>query len=187
MRATRGDRTLAVVRGDITAQETDAVVNAANKALAPGGGVAGAIHRAAGEQLWEECAKIGGIDTGEAVITGGYQLPADYVVHTVGPVYGQDEPAAELLARSYRESLRLADSKGLASVAFPALSTGAFGYPMAEAAEVAFATLLEELDQAHHVREVRLVLRGERDQALHADVLERLAAERGWEIAAEEP
>jgi O-acetyl-ADP-ribose deacetylase (regulator of RNase III) len=183
MRVIREDRSLEVVRGDITTQDTDAVVNAANKALAPGGGVAGAIHRAAGEELWEECAKIGGIDTGEAVITRGYQLPADYVVHTVGPVYGSDEPAAELLARSYRESLRLADEKGLASIAFPALSTGAFGYPMAEAAEVAFATLLDELPDCAHVRVVRLVLRGERDHQLHTEILERMAPERGWQTA----
>ena len=183
MRATRDGRTVEVVRGDITAQDTDAVVNAANKALAPGGGVAGAIHRAAGEELWAECAKIGGIDTGEAVITRGYQLAAPYVVHTVGPVYGSDEPAAELLARSYRESLRLADEKGLTSIAFPALSTGAFGYPMAEAAEVAFATLLDELAACEHVRLVRLVLRDERDRQRHAEVLGRVAPERGWEVA----
>lgn len=183
MHATREDRSLEVARGDITAQDTEAVVNAANKALAPGGGVAGAIHRAAGEELWAESAKLGPIDTGEAVITRGYQLPAAYVVHTVGPVYGQDEPAAELLARSYRESLRLADGKGLGSIAFPALSTGAFGYPMAEAAEVAVATLLDELAQAHHVRLVRLVLHGERDRQLHAEVLARLAPEQGWQVA----
>lgn len=182
MRACQGDRCLEVVRGDITAQELDAVVNAANKELAPGGGVAGAIHRAAGPGLWEECQPLGGCETGEAKITGGHELPADYVVHTVGPVYGQDEPAADLLAASYRNSLRLADEHGLHSIAFPALSTGAFGYPMAEATEVALGVLLDELPARQDLTLARMVLRGERDYALHRDAARRLAEERGWTL-----
>jgi O-acetyl-ADP-ribose deacetylase (regulator of RNase III) len=182
MRLCDDDRCLEVVRGDITAQEADAVVNAANKALAPGGGVAGAIHRAAGPGLWEESRELGGCETGEAKITKGYELPNDYVIHTVGPVYGQDEPAAELLAASYRNSLSLAGEKGLTSVAFPALSTGAFGYPMAEAAEIAVRTILETLPQVETVKRVTLVLRGARDWELHRDVAARVGRELGWQV-----
>lgn len=183
MRACKDNRCLEVVRGDITAQELDAVVNAANKELAPGGGVAGAIHRAAGPGLWEECKPLGGCATGEAKITGGHQLPADYVVHTVGPVYGADRPEGELLAAAYRNSLRLADAHGLSSIAFPALSTGAFGYPMDEAADVALGVVLDELPDLASITRARLVLRGEREYALHRDAARRLVEERGWTLA----
>jgi len=182
MRLCYNDRCLEVVRGDITAQEADAVVNAANKALAPGGGVAGAIHRAAGERLWEETRGLGGCETGEAKISGGYDLPNEYVIHTVGPVYGEDEPAADLLADCYRNSLKLAGEKGLTSVAFPALSTGAFGYPMADAAEVAVRTLLATLPQLETVKRVTLVLRGVRDWEVHRDVAIRVGQEMGWRV-----
>ena len=172
---------LEVVQGDITAQETDAVVNAANKALAPGGGVAGAIHRAAGPQLWEACAKLGGCETGEAKITAGFNLPAKYVVHTVGPVYGESGSSAELLARAYANSLRVADEQGLESIAFPALSTGAFGYPVQEAAEIALRTLLQELPRQDSLRLVRLVLRGGGDLKVHEDKAGKIGQELGWE------
>ncbi|HKL77555.1 MAG TPA: macro domain-containing protein [Gammaproteobacteria bacterium] len=181
MRLCWEDRCLEVVRGDITAQDGfDAVVNAANKELAPGGGVAGAIHRAAGPGLWEECRGLGGCATGEAKISGGHDLPNPHVIHTVGPVYGQDEPAAELLAASYHNSLLRAEEAGLASVAFPALSTGAFGYPMAEAAEVAVRTLLATLPDLQSVKRVALVLRGIRDWETHRDVAARVGEEMGW-------
>ena len=180
MRFCREQRCLEIVRGDITAQTTDAVVNAANKALAPGGGVAGAIHRAAGEELWEACRPLGGCDTGEAKITPGFQLPAAHVIHTVGPVYGQDEPAAELLAQSYRASLELADREGLGSVAFPALATGAFGYPPGEAAEIAARTLIATLPELNSVELARLVLRGQRDFEVHLQAARKVAGEAGW-------
>jgi len=186
MRICRDHRCLVIARGDITAQETDAVVNAANQALAPGGGVAGAIHRAAGPELWEACRPLGGCATGEAKITPGFALPAAHVIHTVGPVYGEDEPADELLARCYRASLELADRHGLASVAFPALSTGAFGYPVGEAAAIAVRTLLEALPGLEHVNTARLVLRGQRDFEVHRDAARRVAAELGWRVAAGE-
>ncbi|MDH3792303.1 MAG: O-acetyl-ADP-ribose deacetylase, partial [Rhodospirillales bacterium] len=126
----------------ITTLEVDAIVNAANTELAPGGGVCGAIHRAAGPELAEECAKIGGCPTGEARITGGYRLPAKHVIHTVGPVWhggGQGEDA--LLAACYRNSLDLAQDHGLASIAFPAISTGVFGYPLERATGIAVETV----------------------------------------------
>lgn len=185
MRIGTDDRWLEITSGDITREETDAVVNAANKALAPGGGVAGAIHRAAGEGLWTECRDLGGCETGEAKITGGHGLPARYVIHTVGPVYGEDEPAADLLARCYRESLRRAEEKGLESVAFPALSTGAFGYPVSESAPIAIGALMEGLEQGGSVSRIRLVLFGQRDYEAHRQAGEAQARRRGWRVEEE--
>lgn len=181
MRYTQGELELEVLRGDITRQEVDAVVNAANARLAPGGGVAGAIHRAAGPELWEACQQLGGCRTGEARLTPGFALPAEWIVHTVGPVYGQDEPAAELLASCYRQSLHVADEAGARSIAFPALSTGVFGYPLADAAEVAITTLLEELPRRETVSRARMVLFSEDDAHVHEQVLERLATKAGWQ------
>lgn len=181
MRFRQGDHALEIRRGDITRQDVDAVVNAANARLAPGGGVAGAIHRAAGPELWAACKPLGGCATGEARITDGFALPARWIVHTVGPVYGRDQPSAQLLAASYRNSLAVADEAGATSIAFPALSTGAFGYPLEDAAEVAIATLLEALPQRQHLREARMVLFGEHDQRVHDEVLARLGPEQGWE------
>jgi O-acetyl-ADP-ribose deacetylase len=161
-----------VSRGDIAAQQdVTAVVNAANAQLMPGGGVAGAIHRAAGPGLAEECRPLAPIRPGEAVITGGHDLPNRHVIHTLGPVYGQDRPESELLAACYRNSLRLADEHGIDSVAFPAISTGIFGYPVEEAAEVALRTVLEEAEKLENVRLVRFVLFGERDSEVHENVL----------------
>ena len=158
MRVTVGQTQLEMVKGDITQEVTDAVVNAANRQLAPGGGVAGAIHRAAGPGLWEECQQLGGIDTGEAVITSGHNFWARYVIHTVGPVYSGAPEDSRLLARSYRNSLRLAVDSGLSSIAFPSLSTGAFGYPHGEAAQVAMETVVEFLQENHRLHLVRFVL-----------------------------
>lgn len=183
MRYRQGEHEIEVLRGDITRQHVDAVVNAANARLAPGGGVAGAIHRAAGAELWEACRPLGGCETGEAKLTDGFQLPARWIVHTVGPVHGRDEPADELLAASYRNSLSVADEAGAASIAFPALSTGAFGYPLEEATEIAIGTLLAELPQQRNLRHARMVLFGEGDERVHAEALARLGAAAGWEPA----
>lgn len=167
--------TVEVVRGDIASQEdVAAVVNAANAQLQIGGGVAGALHRAAGPSLAEECRPLAPIEPGEAVITGGHGLPNEYVIHTLGPVYGSDRPEEELLADCYRNSLKLADEKGLDSVAFPAISTGAFGYPLAEATEVALRTVLETAGRLAHVRRIRFVLFSDRELEAHEDQLSSL-------------
>jgi len=164
-----------VVRGDITAQpDVEAVVNAANAQLMPGGGVAGAIHREAGPGLAEECRPLAPISPGQSVITSGHRLPNDHVIHCLGPVYGVDEPVGRLLADCYRSALELADDEGLASVAFPAISTGAFGYPAGEAAGIALSTIVEVLPTLGHVRLVRMVLFGRDDHELHRGELERL-------------
>ena len=156
-----GGAKLELVEGDITRQDTDAIVNAANSSLLGGGGVDGAIHRAGGPKILEECRQIGGCPTGEARLTTGGNLKARYVIHTVGPVYqggGRREP--ELLASCYRESLKLASSKGLTSVAFPSISTGAYGYPLSEAARVALKTVMDYLSQHQEIKLARFVLFG---------------------------
>lgn len=168
------DNVLELVKGDITAQKTDAIVNAANSRLAPGGGVAGAIHRAAGYELWEECKKLDGCRTGEAKITKGYNLPAPYVIHTVGPVYSSSDDDPILLKASYENSLKLAKEKDLKSISFPALSTGAFGYPKREAAGIAFNTIMNFLRNNKKPNIVRFVLYSERDFNIHKEVLENL-------------
>lgn len=137
--------------------------------------MAGAIHRAAGPKLDEECRPLAPIEPGEAVITGAHQLPNRYVIHCLGPVYGRDEPAAGLLASCYRNALRLAEENRIASVAFPAISTGAFGYPMEEAAEVALGTLAEVAPDLTEVRRVRFTLFGEDALRAHEAALEGVA------------
>jgi O-acetyl-ADP-ribose deacetylase (regulator of RNase III) len=164
-----------LVEGDITRQDgVDAIVNAANAMLLPGGGVAGAIHRAAGAGLAAECRPLAPIAPGQAVITGGHDLPNPWVIHCLGPVYGIDEPSAELLASCYHDALAIADERALSSVAFPALSTGVFGYPLREAAEVALGTVLERAPTLSHVRRVRFVLFGSDALRTHEDALSRL-------------
>lgn len=162
-----------VVVGDITRQDTEAIVNAANSTLLGDGGVDGAIHRAGGPEILEECREIRrtrfpeGLPTGEAVITTGGKLPALYVIHTVGPIYGEHRgEEAELLANCYHNSLTLAVEKNLTSVAFPAISTGVFGYPLAEAAEVSSLTIENFLATDMQLQEVRLVFFQPRDAAL---------------------
>jgi O-acetyl-ADP-ribose deacetylase (regulator of RNase III) len=145
-------------KGDITKQQVDAIVNAANKTLRGGGGVDGAIHKAAGPELLEECKEIGGCPTGEARITKGYQLPADHVIHTVGPVWnGGDNDEDELLANCYKSSLRLATENDLETVAFPAISTGAYGYPLERAHRIALQTVQEYLENHELPEEVTFV------------------------------
>ena len=176
MEVERDGVTIECVRGDITSQpDFDAVVNAANAQLRTGGGVAGAIHRAAGPGLAEECRPMAPIEPGEAVISGGHDLPNPRVIHCLGPVYGRDEPSDELLASCYREALARAEEEGLASVAFPAISTGAFGYPMEEAAEVALRTVWETAPDLESVRRIRFTLFGDRAVRAHESVLSELA------------
>ncbi len=157
-RATIKETTLDLVQGDITRQNMDAIVNAANSSLLGGGGVDGAIHRAAGPQLLEETRQIGGCPTGEARISGGYQLPAEHVIHAVGPIYG-NENAPELLASAHRNSLKLAHEHGLSTIAFPAISTGIYGYPLEEAAPIALGTVCDYVtDHTPGFKQVRFVL-----------------------------
>lgn len=172
MRRTIAGVTVDLIRGDIVDQpDVEAVVNAANAQLMTGGGVAGAIHRAAGPGLADECAPLAPIEPGEAVITGGHGLPNPHVIHCLGPVHGRDEPSDELLADCYRNALTLADEHGLGSVAFPAISTGAFGYPMEEAARVAIDAIRRTCPTLGSVELVRMVLRSDDDLAVHESAL----------------
>ena len=166
------DVTVELTVGDITRQEDlDAVVNAANAQLTLGGGVAGAIHRAAGPGLDEECRALAPISPGEAVITAAHELPNDHVIHVLGPVHGVDEPSDELLALCYRRALRLAEEQELVSVGFPAISTGAFGYPMEEAARIALATIRDAARELSSVELVRFVLFDDGALATHETAL----------------
>ena len=152
---------LRIVEGDITRQRVDAIVNAANPTLLGGGGVDGAIHRAAGPELLAECKTLGGCNTGEAKITRGYDLPARWVIHTVGPVWqGGGHGEDELLANCYRNSLRLAVERGIRTIAFPAISTGVYGFPMARAAGIAVRQVRRFLVSDAHLQEVLLVCYG---------------------------
>ncbi|MCG7198297.1 macro domain-containing protein [Marinobacter pelagius] len=160
------------VQGNIANQpDIDAIVNAANARLMPGSGVAGAIHSAAGPGLAEECRDLAPIEPGQAVISGGHNLPNARVIHCLGPVYGVDTPSEELLADCYRNALGLADREGLSSIAFPAISTGVFGYPIEEAAEVAVAAIRKASPGLTSVRLIRLVLFSDDDLAVFRSAL----------------
>ena len=166
---------LALVQGDITEEETDAIVNAANSRLRGGAGVDGAIHRAGGPSIMDECRKIGGCPTGQAVITTGGNLKAKYVIHTVGPVYqGGTSGEADLLRSAYLSSLRLAAAKGLKSVALPAISTGVYSYPLAEAAHIALKTAVDYLRENTDIDLVRFVLYDRRTYDVFAAELSKL-------------
>ncbi len=166
---------LMIVEGDITKEETDAIVNAANSGLRGGGGVDGAIHRAGGPAIMEECRKIGHCPTGQAVITTGGNLKARHVIHTVGPVYsGGNRNEAELLKSAYHESLKLASQKGLKSLSFPAISTGAYGYPLNEAARIALKTAVDYLKGHPEIELVRFGLFGKPMYDIFAEELKKL-------------
>jgi len=176
-----GKAKVCLVQGDITEMETDAIVNAANPTLMGGGGVDGAIHRKGGPKILEECKRIraaewpDGLPTGKAVITSGGNLKAKYVIHTVGPIWRsgtRGEP--ELLAEAYRNSLKLAVSKGLKTIAFPAISTGAYGYPIEEASKVAISTVKEFLEKEDNLDKVVFVLFSRRDFEIYKKATEEI-------------
>jgi len=161
-----------IKKGDITRLAVDAIVNAANQSLLGGGGVDGAIHHAAGPELLEECKTIGGCKVGEAKITKGYNLPAKYVIHTVGPMYAETKGnPAELLADCYLNSLKLADKHAVRSIAFPSISTGVFGYPIEEAAEIAIKTVKDFLDKKlTSIKDVCFVVFSEHDLDVYNNI-----------------
>ena len=158
------DENITIVMGDITELDTDVIVNAANESLLGGGGVDGAIHRAAGPELLEECRELNGCPTGEAKLTEAYRLPAKYVIHTVGPIWaGGNSGEPGLLASCYRNSLNLAEDNGLKSIAFPSISTGVYGYPFAEACEIAITEIQEFLNESGARINVILVTHSQND------------------------
>ncbi|AHE98673.1 macro domain-containing protein [Thioalkalivibrio paradoxus] len=170
-------RSIECIVGDITRQlDMDAIVNAANAQLRPGGGVAGAIHRAAGPGLDQECRPLAPIAPGQAVITGGHDLPNRHVVHCLGPVFGRDEPGEELLAACYRNALQQADDAGAGSIAFPAIATGAFGFPLEPAARIALRTVIDTLPELQSVQRVRFVLRDPEAMEIHQRLRDALLA-----------
>jgi len=172
-----GNTLLRLVKGDITRQEVDAVVNAANSRLAGGGGVDGAIHRAGGAAIMEACRKLGGCPTGSAVLTTAGNLPCRFVIHAVGPVYRDGEHGeGKLLASAYRACLQIAEREKLRSLAFPSLSTGAYRYPLGQAAPVALGAVAEHLRAGSDLREVRFVLFDPPTFTAYAGALHRLAA-----------
>jgi O-acetyl-ADP-ribose deacetylase len=163
-----------VLQGDITRLTLDAIVNAANSSLLGGGGVDGAIHRAAGPGLLNECREIGGCPTGEARITRGYNLPAEYVIHTVGPIHGGRAQDRKLLSSCYLNSLKLAVKNGIASIAFPAISCGVYGYPITEACKIAVDTTCDFLKDNSMIKKVVFILFSEKNHAVYQEYLKSL-------------
>lgn len=176
MRRKIGNSVLELVEGDITREEVDAIVNAANDRLLPGGGVCGAIHRAAGPGLARACAEIGYCPTGQVRVTKGFNLKAEYVFHAVGPIYRERPEDAGLLTSCYREALRLAREMKLRSISFPAISTGIYGYPVREAAKIAIETIVAFLRENSPEMLVRMVLFTPADYDIHCKVLQEVQA-----------
>lgn len=177
MKKTISSVTIECVKGNIASQaDVTAIMNAANAQLRMGGGVAGAIHRIAGPGLEEECRPLAPIKPGEAVITGGHNLPNRYVIHCLGPIFGLDKPEDKLLADCYRNALKLAEEYKIDSIAFPAISTGAFGYPVEEAAEVALRTIIEIIPKLRHIKGIRFVFYSDSDLDIHEKTFSRLVS-----------
>lgn len=163
------------IAGDIAYQpDVDAVVNAANAQLTTGGGVAGAIHRGAGPELYKECKPLAPINPGEAVISKAYKLPNKYVIHCLGPVYGRDKPEEQLLASCYSRTIMLAELNRISSIAFPAISTGVFGYPVDAAAQIAIQAILKEAGGLKHLQKVKFVLHSEKDLKVYMNHLSHI-------------
>ncbi len=167
---------LEVLQGDITRLKVDAIVNAANTSLLGGGGVDGAIHRAAGPELLAECKRIGGCPTGEAKITKGYHLPAKYIIHTVGPVYSGKPSDSRLLKNCYQNSLALAGENNIATIAFPAISCGVYGYPIEEASEIAVNTSCSFLDSNPFIEKILFALFSRHNYDIYVDTIGKLMA-----------
>lgn len=164
-----------VVKGDITTLEVDAIVNAANKSLLGGGGVDGAIHRAAGPELKEACRKLNGAETGEAKLTEGFNLPADSIIHTVGPVYNDGTRGeAELLKACYENSLKLARENKIKSIAFPSISTGAYRYPVEEAAEIAVDTVVQLTKDSDEIEKVLFSVFDDQTEKVYKEKLSKI-------------
>jgi O-acetyl-ADP-ribose deacetylase (regulator of RNase III) len=166
--------TLALIRGNIVEAQADAIVNAANSGLRGGGGVDGAIHRAGGPSIMEECRKIGGCPTGEAVVTTAGRLPAKYIFHAVGPIYSGSLDDERLLTSAYQSCLQLAEQYKVKSISFPSLSTGIYGYPLELAAPIALRTIIEHIHKPTCLQQVLMVLFGESAYKVHEQVLNKL-------------
>lgn len=172
------NRQLIIVQGDITKEQTDAIVNAANTSLLGGGGVDGAIHRAAGPQLLEECRTLGGCPTGQAKATKGYRLPARYVLHTPGPIWrGGTKKEPELLRCCYQNCLNLAEELGCKTVSFPSISTGIYHFPLEQAAQIAVSAILRFLETSQAVEQVRMVCFDGRTKAAYEKALKKAQGE----------
>ena len=166
---------ISIVEGDITKLNVDAIVNAANNSLLGGGGVDGAIHWAAGPKLLDECITLNGCETGDAKITGGYNLPARHVIHTVGPIWrGGNNGEPEKLASCYRKSMEVAVANGVQTIAFPAISTGVYGYPLEEAAQIAVRQVVECLNEMPSIKNVTFVLFGAKNYDIYKAILSNL-------------
>ena len=164
-----------IIEGDITRQQVDAIVNAANSSLLGGGGVDGAIHRAAGPELLAECRQLNGCPIGQAKITGGYNLPARWVIHTVGPIWrGGSQDEDKLLAQCYQNSLALAEENNIKTIAFPSISTGAYGFPMDRAARIDFTEITRFLEQDGSIEQVILVCFGQRAYDIHQAAIKEI-------------
>jgi O-acetyl-ADP-ribose deacetylase len=175
-----------LIEGDITEQNTDAIVNAANRTLLGGGGVDGSIHRAGGVKIMEECRRLGGCDTGDAKITVGGYLPAAHVIHTVGPVYrGGKHHEAEMLAKCYTRCLEVASENNVHSISFPSISTGAYGYPLEDAAHIALRAAIDYLKSHSDIKLVRFVLYGKHSLGAYEAALQDLIKQEGKEVTPE--